>query len=100
MEQYYVYILANGKSRKLYTGVTNDLQRRVHEHRHGLVAGFTKEYHIRELVYYEATSDIRAAIAREKQMKGWARAKKVALIESANPKWQDLSAEWFGEGPV
>jgi len=98
MPQFYVYILANPKSRRLYTGVTNNLERRMYEHRHRLVAGFTKEYHIHDLVYYEVTGDVRAAITREKRIKGWARAKKVQLIESVNPSWRDLSAEWFGEG--
>lgn len=85
------------KSRTLYTGVTNNLERRVYEHKHGLVPGFTKKYHITRLVYFEDTPDIQAAIAREKQIKGWLRAKKVALIESVNPKWDDLSAEWYEE---
>jgi len=94
MKQYYVYILTN-RSRTLYTGVTNDLQRRVYEHKHKLVPGFTAKYNLTRLVYYEATPDIRAAIAREKQIKGWLRAKKIALIESMNPKWEDLSAGWY-----
>ncbi len=94
MKQYYVYILTN-RSRTLYTGVTNDLQRRVYEHKHKLVPGFTAKYNLTRLVYYEATPDIHAAIAREKQIKGWLRAKKIALIESMNPKWEDLSAGWY-----
>jgi putative endonuclease len=89
---YYVYILAN-KSRTLYVGVTNNLERRVYEHKHNLVAGFTSRYRIDRLVYFEETGDVQAAIAREKQLKGWLRAKKVALIESVNPTWEDLSAE-------
>ena len=80
------------RSGTLYTGVTNDLERRVHEHRHKLVDGFTKRYNITILVYCEATGSIEAAIAREKQIKGWRRSKKVALIESMNPTWEDLSA--------
>jgi len=96
MRQYYVYIMTN-KSRTLYTGVTNDLNRRVYEHKQKLVPGFTSKYNITRLVYFEATTDIRAAIAREKQIKGWLRSKKVALIESANPKWDDLSAGWYEE---
>jgi putative endonuclease len=96
MKQYYVYIMTN-RSCTLYTGVTNDLQRRVYEHKHKLVPGFTSKYNINRLVYYEATRDIRAAIAREKQIKGWLRAKKIALIESVNPKWEDLSAGWYEE---
>ncbi len=81
---YYVYILSN-VHRTLYTGVTNDLARRLHEHKHGLVPGFTSRYGIDRLVYFETTSDVGAAIEREKQIKGWLRAKKLALIESANP---------------
>ena len=94
MNEYYVYIMAN-RSRTLYTGVTNNLERRVYEHKYKLVEGFTKKYNITRLVYYEQTSDIKAAIAREKQIKGWLRSKKVALIESVNPNWADLSVEWF-----
>jgi len=93
MRQFYVYILAS-PSRTLYTGVTNDLARRVYEHKHKLTPGFTAHYNVSELVYFEATPDVKAAIAREKQIKGWTRAKKVALIESTNPRWQDLSAAW------
>ena len=94
MKTYYVYIMTN-KSRTLYTGVTNDLRRRVYEHQHKLVPGFTSKYNITQLVYFEETSDVRLAIAREKQIKGWLRAKKIALIESMNPTWKDLSAEWL-----
>jgi putative endonuclease len=93
MKQFYVYIMTN-KSRTLYTGVTNDLERRVYEHKQKLVAGFTAKYNIDRLVYYEATEDVNSAIYREKQIKGWLRAKKIALIESMNPKWTDLSARW------
>lgn len=93
MRQYYVYIMTNA-SRTLYTGVTNNLERRVFEHKNHLVEGFTTKYKITKLVYFEETSDITAAITREKQIKGWLRRKKVALIESVNPEWQDLSAEW------
>ena len=91
--QYYVYILAN-RTRRLYTGVTNDLQRRIYEHKHHLNEGFTKRYNIDRLVYYETTPDVKAAIARERQIKGRLRARKIALIESTNPEWKDLSAEW------
>ena len=79
------------KSRTLYTGVTNDLERRVYEHKQKLVPGFTAKYNITRLVYFEVTQDIQAAIAREKQIKGWLRSKKIALIESVNPGWKDLS---------
>ena len=95
MRAYYVYILAN-KTKRLYTGVTNNLLRRVYEHKHGLVPGFTKRYNLTRLVYFESTENVRAALAREKQIKGWLRAKKIALIESVNPQWNDLSADWFG----
>ena len=94
MRQYYVYIMTN-RSRTLYTGVTNNLMRRVHEHKNKLIDGFTKKYNITKLVYYELTSEITSAIAREKQIKGWLRKKKIALIESANPHWKDLSEEWM-----
>ena len=93
MKRYYVYIMSN-RSRTLYIGVTNDLVRRVYQHRQRLIPGFTSRYNIDQLVYYEVTDDIRAAIAREKQLKGWLRAKKIALIEAMNPEWDDLSAGW------
>jgi putative endonuclease len=93
-KEYYVYIMTN-KSRTLYTGVTGDLMRRVDEHKNKLVAGFTSKYNIRYLVYYESTQDVHAALKREKQIKGWLRSKKIALIESMNPEWKDLSEEWF-----
>ena len=90
---YYVYILAN-RNRRIYTGVTNDLTRRLWEHRNGKASGFAHRYGMTRLVYFEDTTDIEAAIAREKQLKGWVRAKKVALIESVNPEWKDLSEGW------
>ena len=93
-KEYYVYIMTN-KSRTLYTGVTNDLMRRVYEHKNKLVKGFTSKYNIQYLVYYEATSNVYAALEREKQIKGWLRKKKIALIDSMNPEWKDLSAEWY-----
>jgi putative endonuclease len=83
------------KSRTLYTGVTNDLIRRVYEHKNKLVKGFTSKYNIQFLVYYESTSSIESAIEREKQIKGWLRARKIELIDSMNPEWKDLSEEWF-----
>ena len=88
--QYFVYVLAS-RSRVLYTGVTNQLERRISEHRSGLVPGFTQRYKIERLVYCESFGDIRAAIAREKQIKSWRREKRVALIERANPTWDDLA---------
>jgi putative endonuclease len=93
MKQYYVYIMSS-RSGTLYTGVTNDLARRVYEHKNKLIPGFTAKYNITKLVYFETTEDVRTAIAREKQIKGWLRVKKVALIESVNPSWDDLSADW------
>ncbi|MES1023463.1 GIY-YIG nuclease family protein [Gloeocapsa sp. BRSZ] len=89
MNQYYVYIMTN-RSKTLYVGVTNNLQRRVYEHKQKLVPGFTQKYNIDKLVYFEATANVTDAIAREKQIKGWLRAKKIALIASINPQWHDL----------
>jgi len=93
--QYCVYILAN-QARTIYVGVTNDLQRRVNEHKDAAIPGFTARYRVNRLVYYELTDDIRDAIAREKQIKGWLRAKKIQLIEAENPRWRDLSLDWSG----
>ena len=93
LREYYVYILTN-ETHRLYVGVTGDLQRRMYQHKHKLTPGFASRYNLRWLVYYETTTDVRSAIAREKQIKGWKRYRKVALIESENPKWVDLSAEW------
>jgi putative endonuclease len=91
---YYVYIMTN-KSKTLYTGMTNDLLRRVYEHKHKLVEGFTKKYNITKLVFFDQTSDVNEAIALEKKIKRWTRAKKIALIESQNPNWLDLSQDWY-----
>ena len=85
------------RSRKLDTGVTNHIERRLAEHKSGLIPGFTERYRMERLVYCEPFGDVRAAIAREKQVKAWLRAKKVALIESVNPLWDDLSQKWFGK---
>ena len=93
MKNCYVYIMAN-RTRMLYTGVTNGLERRVWEHKNRFTPGFTSKYNLTRLVYFEVFTDIREAIAREKQIKGWLRKKKVELIESVNPKWNDLSEEW------
>jgi putative endonuclease len=90
----YVYILAS-KSGVLYTGVTNRLTRRTIEHRQKLVEGFTKQYNVSRLVYWQRFREIGAAIAREKQIKGWLRSKKVELIESTNPGWIDLAEGYF-----
>jgi len=96
MRTYYVYILASA-SGVLYAGVTNGLQKRVSQHLQKLVPGFTKKYNVTKLVYFETFGDIRLAIAREKQIKAWTRKKRVVLIESKNPSWADLSANWFPE---
>ena len=92
MAQYYVYIMTNA-TRTLYIGVTNDLLRRVYEHKGKLTDGFAKKYNVTWLAYYEVTSDVSAAIAREKQLKKWSRGKKVALVESLNPQWKDLAQD-------
>jgi len=93
--QYYVYIVTNGWNKVLYTGMTNDLERRVYEHKHKLAEGFTSRYNATDLVYYEVCDDVFSVIAREKQIKGWTRKKKIALIESMNPEWRDLSLDWL-----
>ena len=94
MNNYYVYIITNIVNRVLYIGVTNDLQRRLYEHKNGLIDGFTKKYNVHKLVYFEETSDVMSAIAREKQLKGWTREKKKELIQKTNPEWKDLTTEW------
>ena len=93
MSDYFVYIMSN-KSRTLYVGVTNNLERRVFEHRMKLIPGFTERYGLTKLVYYESTGDVREAISREKEIKGWVRRKKTALINSFNAEWKDLSEDW------
>jgi putative endonuclease len=93
MREYYVYILCN-ESGTLYTGMTNDLNRRAYEHRHQLHDGFTKRYNVCRVVYYETYADVREAIAREKQIKAWRRSKKLDLIRSLNPYWRDLTLDW------
>jgi putative endonuclease len=94
MRVYCVYVMAS-RSRVLYTGVTNDLARRVNEHKRGLTPGFTSRYRITRLVYFEEFADIRDAIAREKQIKAWTRARRISLVEGRNPSWQDLAEHWF-----
>jgi putative endonuclease len=91
---YYVYIAAS-LSRTLYVGVTNDLLRRIYEHRHKLQDGFTARYNVDRLVYFEHVTDVNAAIRREKQIKDWSRKKKVRLVEADNPAWRDLAEELF-----
>ncbi len=90
-----VYILTNQNHTVLYTGVTSDLSTRIHEHRQGhFPSSFSRRYNLDVLVYFETTADVRSAIAREKQIKGWLRRKKIALIEKANPEWRDLASNW------
>ena len=96
MKTYYVYILSNLNS-KLYVGMTNDLERRVYEHKTKLVDGHTKKYDLTRLVYFEETNDVDVAIAREKQIKGWLRKKKLDLIREQNPTFEDLSVDWFDQ---
>lgn len=91
--QYYVYLLTNKNNKVIYTGVTNDLKRRVYEHKEKFIDGFTKKYNVNKLVYYEFTSDINSAIQREKQIKAGSRQKKIDLINSINPEWKDLYNE-------
>lgn len=91
---YFVYILAS-ESRQLYVGVTNDLERRLTEHKAGLGKGYALEHNITRLVHFEITSEVRAAISREKQIKAWTRAKRIALIEKENPEWLDLLVPRF-----
>ncbi len=92
-KQYYVYILTNKNNTVLYTGITNDLKRRVYEHKAKLVEGFTKRYNVDRLVFYESSRDIESVISREKQIKGGSRVKKIALVNSMNPGWKDLFDE-------
>lgn len=90
MKQYYIYILTNKANKVLYIGVTNELPRRIFEHKNKMVEGFTEKYNLVKLVYYEETSDIRSALAREKQLKNWHRSWKINLINSFNPSWKGL----------
>ena len=95
MKRYYVYILTSKENTALYIGVTNDLRRRLIEHKNEIADGFTKRYHLHKLVYYEKYSEINDAISREKQLKGWSRRKKNALIEKRNPDWDDWGREGY-----
>ena len=94
MKQYYVYLLTNKTNKVLYIGVTNDLARRMFEHKNKAMEGFTKKYNLTKLVYYETTDDARSAIAREKQLKNWHREWKLNLINQFNPDWNDLAEEF------
>ncbi len=98
-KHYYVYILAS-LSGTLYIGITNNLERRMVEHKEGLIPGFTKQYGVCRLIYFESYDDVRSAIHREKQLKGWRREKKITLIRSKNPSWKDLAKDWYeSRGP-
>ena len=95
MKNYYVYIISNLNNKVLYVGVTNDLERRIYERANKQVPGFTAKYNVHKLVYFEESTDVQDAIAREKQIKKWRREKKNALIEESNPEWRDLGKEFF-----
>ena len=92
-KKYYVYVLTNN-SKTLYTGMTNNLSRRIYEHKNKIIKGFTSRYNLNKLVYYEITDEVHTAILREKRIKGWLRKKKIDLIEKENPTWKDLSEDW------
>ena len=94
MGNYYVYILTNWNNHVMYVGVTNNLQRRIYEHKEKLIDGFTSKYNVNKLVYYQETTDIKCAISREKELKGWRRSKKDALVVTMNQNWEDLSKDW------
>jgi len=91
---YYVYLLTNWNNKVMYLGVTNNLERRLYEHKNKLVKGFTEKYNVNKLVYFEETQDVTAAIAREKEIKKWRREKKNQLVNRMNPNWKDLSSRW------
>ena len=91
---YYVYLITNWNNKVLYIGVTNNLERRLYEHKNKLIKGFTEKYNINKLVYFEQTDDIYSAITREKEIKQWRREKKNNLVESKNKPWEDLSKQW------
>ena len=91
MKTYYVYIMASKRNGTLYIGITSNLERRVYEHQQNIVKGFTEKYNVHHLVYYETTSDVQAALQREKQLKKWNRQWKLELVEKENPEWKDLS---------
>ena len=92
--RYYVYLLTNWNNRVMYVGVTNNIARRIYEHKYKLVQGFTAKYNVNKLVYFEETGDVVTALAREKEIKKWRREKKDNLVISMNPEWADLSTEW------
>jgi len=90
--RYYVYLITNWNNKVMYVGVTNNLERRIYEHKNKLVKGFTEKYNVNRLVYFEETEDVIAAIAREKEIKKWRREKKDQLVNRMNPNWKDLSS--------
>jgi putative endonuclease len=92
--QYYVYLLTNWNNKVIYIGITSDLKRRLYEHRNKLIKGFTEKYNVTKLVYFETTTDVKSAIAREKEIKKWRREKKNRLVDTINADWKDLSAGW------
>lgn len=92
---YYVYFLTSQNNRVLYIGITNDLSRRLYEHKNGIFQGFTKKYNVHKLVYFEEYADVSSALSREKQLKKWIRAKKNALVEAVNPNWNDLNVKGY-----
>ena len=92
-QRYFVYIMSS-HNRVLYTGMTNDIELRIHEHKSGSIVGFSSQYRTHSLVYFEETGDVREALGRERAPKGWTRARKIALIETENSEWHDLSAAW------
>ena len=92
--RYFVYLLTNWNNKVIYVGVTNDLERRLYEHKNKLIKGFTEKYNLNKLVYFEETNDILSAITREKEIKKWRREKKNQLVERCNAKWEDLSLKW------
>lgn len=94
MDTYYIYIMTTWNNKVMYIGVTNDLARRIYEHKSKYIEGFTRRYNLKKLVYFEKYNHINDAIKREKELKGWLRDKKNALVESINPKWLDLSIEY------
>ena len=94
MKNYYIYIMTS-QSGTLYIGMTNDIKKRVYQHKNHLIPGFTDKYNVDQLLYVETTSDPISAIRREKQLKKWRREKKAALVDSQNPDWKDLSKGWY-----
>ena len=94
MKLYWVYVITNTRNTVLYTGVTNNLERRIYEHKNKLIKGFSEKYNLNKLVYCEETNDVNAAIMREKQIKGWMRNKKNVLVNENNPTWNDISLDW------